>query len=174
MKRCEKELLLKKLGNLIDCNDLLVIAKRGDITVSELHGLRRDMRSEGAGFVVVKNTIARLAFSQRGIDVGDQLSGSCGIAFSKDHVAAARLLQKFAKSSGKMEINGGVLQGSVISSESMRALACLPPREVIIGQIAQLLVAPIRNIAKSVVFSARGICRALSYITEKQGGSDVK
>src|SRR5690606_16348610 len=110
--------------------------------------LRKKLRKAGVELRVVKNTLTRLAAEKADLkDLHAYLEGPTALAFGYDDpVSPAKILSEFAKDHKNLELKGGVLEGKVIDQAMVAALAELPTREVLLGQLAGLLQAPIRNL----------------------------
>lgn len=104
------------------------------ITVAEDTELRAQMRANGVEYFVVKNTLARFAAKNVGLDaLCDVLEGTTSIAVCEgDPVAAAKVVAEFSKKLAAQEkfiIKSGFVDGKVISPAEVQALAELPSRE---------------------------------------------
>jgi large subunit ribosomal protein L10 len=130
------------------------------LTVKELQDLRRSL-GENANYAVVKNTLAKIAAREAGIEgFDDLLNGPTAIAFiSGDVVEAAKGLRDFAKANPALIIKGGVLDGDFLDAKEVGKLADLESREVLMGKLAgamlasltqavQLLNAPVSQAAR--------------------------
>lgn len=139
-----------------------VLTEYRGLTVAELKQLRRQLGT-GAAYAVTKNTLARRAAAQAGIDGLDALfTGPTALAFvSGDPVAAAKSLRDFGRTHPALVIKGGVFEGRPISGDEVRRLADLESREVVLArlagamkakqsQAAALLAAPMTKLARLV------------------------
>lgn len=129
-----------------DSSATLLTEYRG-LTVAELKALRRQLGAEAA-YAVTKNTLARRAASQAGIDGLDPLfTGPTALAFvSGDPVAAAKSLRDFGRAHPALIIKGGVFEGRAISADEVRRLADLESREVLLAKLAGAMKA---NLSKA-------------------------
>ena len=127
-----------------------------------LEDLRRAL-GENANYAVVKNTLAKIAAAEVGIEgFDDLLTGPTAIAFiNGDVVEAAKGLRDFAKANPALVIKGGVLDGNTLDAAEIAKLADLESREVLLGKLAggmlatlsqavYLLNAPIAQAARLV------------------------
>jgi large subunit ribosomal protein L10 len=112
------------------------------LTVKQLQDLRRSL-GENANYAVVKNTLAKIAAGEVGIDgFDDLLTGPTAIAFiSGDVVMAAKGLRDFAKAHPALVIKGGVLDGNLLDASEVAKLADLESREVLLGKLAGAMLA---------------------------------
>ena len=85
-----------------------------------------------------------------------------------DPVAAAKILVDFAKKNDKLEIKAGFVDGKVINVDEVKALAELPPREVLIAKVLGGFNAPISGFVNVLNGNLRGLAVALNAIAEKK------
>jgi len=119
-----------------------VLTEYRGLTVKQLQDLRRSLRGN-ADYAVVKNTLAKLAANEAGIDgFDDLLTGPTAIAFiNGDVVEAAKGLRDFAKANPTLVIKGGVLDGKPLDAAEVAKLADLESREVLLGKLAGAMLA---------------------------------
>ena len=147
-----------------------VIVDYNGITVAQDTKLRKDLREAGVEYMVVKNTLLGIAAKDVGLDdIIPSLNGTTALAVSSDHVAAAKILSKYAdESKGKFSVKCGFVDGGVIDADGVKALAKLPSREVLIAQVLGGFNAPISGFANVLNANLRGLVVALNAIAEKQ------
>jgi len=119
-----------------------VLTEYRGLTVKQLQDLRRSL-GENANYAVVKNTLAKLAAGEVGIEgFDDLLTGPTAIAFiNGDVVVAAKGLRDFAKANPALVIKGGVLDGKPLDASEVAKLADLESREVLLGKLAGAMLA---------------------------------
>lgn len=124
-----------------------VLTEYRGLTVTELKQLRRQLGS-GAAYTVAKNTLAKRAAAQAGIDGLEALfTGPTALAFvSGDPVEAAKSLRDFGRAHPALIIKGGVFEGRTISADEVRRLADLESREVLLAKLAGAMKA---NLSKA-------------------------
>lgn len=120
------------------------------ITVAEDTALRVELRQNNVQYGVVKNTLARFAMNNVGLnELDDVLNGTTSLATSAgDPIAPMRVVNKYAKQlNGKFTIKGGFMDGKVLSLEEITALAELPSKDVLQAQALGMMLAPITSLA---------------------------
>ena len=127
-----------------------VVEYRG-LSVAEVTQLRRDLRAEGVEFKVYKNSLAQRAAEEAGAsELVKDLVGPNAIAFGPDAVAPARVLAKFAKTHDKLVLKSGIVEGKVVSVDTIKELSSLPNREGMLSMLLSCLQSPVRGFACAV------------------------
>ena len=163
LNRNEKAAVVTDVGRQAARSQTLALAEYRGLTVEHLNKLRVDARAKGVYLHVLKNTLARRAVAGTPFEVAQgAMVGPLIYGFSEDAVAAAKVISDFAKSNDKLIVKGGAFAGKALNADGIKALAAIPSREVLIAQVAGLLMSPIQRMA--------GVLAAL---VEKRGGSSV-
>ena len=143
----------------------VVVSYKG-INVADDTKLRRELREAGVHYAVVKNTMLRRAAEKAGLSGLDSvLEGSTALALSEsDHVAAAKILSKFAETNKALEVKAGFVEGEVVDAAAVSELA-----KVLVAKALGGLNAPISGFVCVLNANLRGLVVALNAIAEKQG-----
>ena len=170
ISRNEKQMQVQELVEQLGQAKGAVLTDYKGISVNKLTDLRRQLRKEGVEFKVVKNTLAKRAANELGIEgLNSHLEGPTAIAFSlEDPVAPAKSIANFIKANKTLEIKAGLVEGKVISLAGVQALAELPPREVLIAQVAGAMAAPISGFVNVLQGPIRKLTYALEAIRKQQ------
>jgi len=142
MARADKQAAVTEIVESFNEASGAVLTEYRGLTVKQLQDLRRSL-GENANYAVVKNTLAKIAASEAGIDgFDDLLVGPTAIAFiNGDVVEAAKGLRDFAKANPTLVIKGGVLDGKPLGATEIAQLADLESREVLMGKLAGAMLA---------------------------------
>lgn len=129
-----------------------VVVDYKGITVADDTTLRKELREAGVEYFVVKNTILGRAIEGTSVEgMKDVLEGTTALALSsEDYTAAARILSKFAESHENFKIKSGFLDGEVVDTATIDALAKLPTKEVLLATVCSVFQAPISAFARAV------------------------
>ena len=146
----EKEQQVAELQELFANAQSVVLTDYRGINVAQDVKLRAKMRAAGVEYRVAKNTLIKLAGHNAGYDCLDAyLEGPTAIAFSEDPVAAAKVIGDFIKENKVTSFKAGLLTGSFIDAAGIDALAKLPPRDVLLSQVASCFAAPLSSVARA-------------------------
>src|SRR4051794_34393118 len=142
MARADKQAAVAEIVDSFNDSAGAVLTEYRGLTVKQLQDLRRSLGAN-ANYAVVKNTLAKIAATEVGIEgFDDLLTGPTAIAFiNGDVVEAAKGLRDFAKANPTLVIKGGVLDGKSMSPAEITQLADLESREVLLAKLAGALKA---------------------------------
>lgn len=145
----QKKQVVSEIREKLERAQSVVLVDYRGLTVESVTELRNKYREAGVEYKVYKNTLMRFAFNELGIKEFDEhLNGPSAIALSYDDaVASARVTNDFAKTNKNLEIKAGMAEGNFMDVEEVKALAQIPPRDVLLGQLAGVLQANIKNLA---------------------------
>lgn len=151
----------------------MVLADYRGLTVDQDTELRSALRKAGVEYKVVKNTITKFAADQNGLNELDSfLNGPTAVAISStDPVAPAKILSDYAKKYEKLELKVGVVEGKVIDVAGIKALAELPPKEVLIAKVLGGFNAPISGFVNVLNGNIRGLVVALNAIAQQKANA---
>ena len=159
----EKQAIVATLTETLQSASSGVLVDYKGITVAEDTALRAELRAAGVEYAVVKNTLVRFAANNVGLEGLDEvLNGTTSMAISKeDPIAPMRIVNNYAKKLGdRFNIKAGFMDGKVLPLNDVFALAELPSKEALLGQVLGTMLAPITSLA--IVIKA---------IAEQQGAS---
>lgn len=167
MNRLKKEEWVDDLRSKLDSSSLIVVTQPLGLTVSEATSLRFKMKSEDAEFKVIKNTLAAIAVQGKAYGgLSDLFKGPVALAYSKDPIAAARIVAKYAKDNKKMSILGGFMDGKVLSQAQVHSLASLPSKDELRAKLIALISASATKLAILLKEPASRVARVLSARSE--------
>jgi len=137
MARPDKVAAVEALTQQFAGSNAVVLTEYRGLRVADLKKLRRSLGAD-TSYAIAKNTLARLAAKDAGIDgLDDALTGPTAFAFIKGDVATvAKGLRDFAKANPLLVIKGGVMDGKVLDATEVKALADLESREVLLAKLA--------------------------------------
>jgi len=172
MVRPEKEATVSEVRKKFEKATAVVLADYRGLNVLEVTELRKKLREAGVEYKVIKNTLTSLAAKDAKVEGLDQfLSGPTAIAFSYDDlVTPAKILAGFAKDHKNLTLKGGVLEGKVIGAQSVKALAELPSREILLGQVAGLFQSPMRGLVTVLSGPLRNFVYVVEAVRKQKAG----
>jgi len=150
MDRTQKADQIEWISGVFSKNAVVVVAN-GGLTVAQMTELRRELRAAGAGMKVIKNRLAKIAITGKPAEkVASLFKGPTAIAFSEDPVAAAKVIDAYAKKNEKLVVLGGAMGAEVMNAAGVKALASMPSREELIGSLVQAILSPGANLVSAI------------------------
>ena len=146
-------------ADIKDAQSVVIVDYRG-LTVAQDTELRKQLRDAGVVYKVCKNTMMKRAFEGTEFEgLSNVLEGPSAIAISKeDATAPARIICNFAKEADKLEVKGGVVEGTVYDVAGIKEISSIPSREELLSRLLGSMQSPITNFA-----------RVIKQIAEKDG-----
>lgn len=168
--RKQKEDIVGLLSDEIRESKGVVFANFHGLTMKESDELRSVCKSAGVRYVVTKKTLLRKAAEIAGfaIDAKAYDGGVSVLASRSDEVAPAQVLAGFAKSHEIARIFSGILDGKLIGDKEVAALAKLPNKQQLLGQLVATINAPVSGFVNVLAGNLRGFVTVLGAIKEKK------
>jgi large subunit ribosomal protein L10 len=167
----KKEAAVAELTEVMKSAKGIYFADFTGLDVPTFTQLRKQLREESVAFRVIKNRLAKMAAKEAGLEgLGDMLSGPTGLVTSEeDPVSPARILSQFAdKTEGRPKMKAGYVEGRIILDEQLEALAKLPPREILLGQMVSAMQGPISGLVFTLSAILQSLVGTLHALAEKR------
>jgi len=168
--RAKKAEQVEKLSKDLKNVSSLIVTTYSKLTVAQDYELRKTLRSSGAKYTVVKNTLAERAAKGTKLEEAlKDLSGVTSIAYTEgDPVALAKALSKYAKDHPEFTFKAGVVEGRVVTISQIQALATMPSKEEIMSKLLFLINAPAQRLVTVMNAVGRDIAVVISQGVDKQ------
>jgi large subunit ribosomal protein L10 len=168
--RPEKVSTVAEIAEKLAGAQAVFVSEYRGLNVKQLAGVRNALRPVGAEHVVYKNTLARIAVRDAGVDgLENILVGPTALTFVTGDIAgAAKALRDSSKTLPTLIVLGGVLGGVPLSADDVNALAELPSREELLARIAGAFQAPLVKTAGLLSALPRKFAYGLQALIEKQ------
>jgi len=155
ISRDKKNTLVAEMSETLASSKMTVFAQYQGLSVADVQELRKLAREAGVTIKVVKNRLVRVAMSS--IDTykdtnTSALNGQLLYAMSTDdEVAPAQVLDKFAKNHPALQFAGAFSgEGALLSADEVKALAKLPSKNELIGQVVSQLLSPVHDVTNAL------------------------
>ncbi len=168
--RPEKVSTVAEIAEKLSGAQAVFVSEYRGLNVKQLAGVRNALRPVGAEHVVYKNTLARIAVREAGVDgLENILVGPTALTFVTGDIAgAAKALRDSSRTLPTLIVLGGVLGGVPLSADDVNALAELPSREELLARIAGAFQAPLVKTASLLSALPRKFAYGLQALIEKQ------
>lgn len=175
MNREEKAAVIDEIaGQITESEAIFAVDYRG-ITVTQVAELRTKLRDADASFRVVKNTLTERAAGQADAEaLKPLLSGPTALTFVRGDVAlAAKAVADYGKATELLAFKGGLMNGEALEPAQIHALAKLPSRQVLYGQLVGIVASPITGMARGLNALISGVAIALGQVAEKKASGEI-
>lgn len=171
--RSEKEAVVAEVRDKLVKSSAVIVTEYRGLRVPDLASLRTSLRGVGAEYRVYKNTLARFAAREAGVEGLDALlTGPTALTFVDGDVAAvAKTLKEYAKTNPLLVIRGGAVANKAVSAKDIEVLADLPPREVMLAQLAGLMQAPLVKTAGLLQALPRNMAYGLKALVDQKSAA---
>ena len=147
--KIEKKALIDKAEKAIKGAKSIVFVNFHNLVVADDQAMRKALRNEGIGYLVVRKTLAKIALKEAGIEgTMPEFVGELAMVYGDDLTAPAREFYTFQKKyKDSVKIVGGIFEGKYMSVEEMTAIAMIPSQQTLYAQFVNLINSPIQRFA---------------------------
>jgi large subunit ribosomal protein L10 len=170
MSKEDKVEAVRQITADLQANEVYYFVDYRGLTFSEATELRARLAKADASLKVVKNTLARRAAEEAGVEgLEDLLKGPTAIAYCHgDPVQAAKVIQDFIKESKKAAVRGGRLQQSLLTAADVEALSTMPSRDQLIAQLVGAIASPLVGLANVLNGPIRSLVMVMGQVQEQK------
>lgn len=152
----DKKAVVAEVSAQVANAQTIAVAEYRGIEVGDLTVLRAKAREAGVYLRVLKNTLVRRAIAETPFaGLSDQLTGPLIYGISEDPVAAAKVLNDFAKGNDKLVLKAGSYAGKTLDKAGVQALASIPSREELLAKLLGVMQAPVSGFACTLAALAK-------------------
>jgi large subunit ribosomal protein L10 len=172
MNRDQKAAVVAEVAAQIEGSEAVFAVDYRGISVPQAAELRTKLNEAGARFRVVKNTLTELAADRAGADsLKEVLEGPTAFTFvapeGGDVALAAKALAQFRRETDLLEFKGGVMGGEALTAEQIGAIARLPAKDVLHGQLVGMIASPITGLVRGLNALIAGLAIQLRQIADE-------
>lgn len=169
MNREEKAAVVDRIAGELESSQAVFAVDYRGITVSQVAALRAKLRAADATFTVVKNSLTERAADKAGAEaLKPILEGPTALTFVRgDAAAAAKALTEAQRETEVLAFKGGLMDGQALSADDIRAIAKLPSREVLYGQLVGLVASPLGGLVRTLNGLIQGLAVQLGQIRDQ-------
>jgi large subunit ribosomal protein L10 len=148
----EKEKIVQEMADKFGRASSIYLVDFAGMDVNITNELRRNFRESNIEYRVLKNTLAKISFKHAGIEEMDQfLTGVNAYAISYDDpTLPAKVMNKNKTISEKLKLKAALFEGKVVGSDQVGALAKLPSRDELLGQLVSMLNSPMTKLVSTL------------------------
>lgn len=168
LTKVQKNQIIDELAEKLQKNSTVVFTNYQGLKTEELLELRAKLRTLQGEYKVLKNTLSERAFQKiqaGGVDA--YLTGPTAIVLGNDLLAAAKIVATFAKDHEKLKIKACLSDGKIYTGDQVKALAQLPPREVLLAKVVGLIASPLSRLVGVLSNPLRDLVGTLDALAKK-------
>ena len=142
------------------------------LSVEDMTKLRKSLKEQNGNIQVIRNTLSLRAMEGSEIlkkTYSPQLKGPNAFVLAfEDSVKVAKIIDDFSKDHELFKIKGAVLEGSALEPQEVKALAQLPPKEVLKAQFLGLLAQPLTQFVRTIKEVPQAFVRVIGAKKDKK------
>ena len=147
----DKKAAVAEIGAKVAHAQSIVLAEYRGLEVGDMTKLRAKARDAGVYLRVLKNTLARRAVEGTPFaGLAEHMVGPLAYGISPDPVAAAKVLNEFAKANEKFVIKAGAMPGQIMTPKQVATLATMPSREELLAKLLGTMQAPVTKFVQTL------------------------
>ena len=171
LTRADKKQAIANISEKITKSGATFLVDFKGMDVEQVTTLRKQLSNLDSEMRVVRNTLAKRALMDHPeieADLSKDFVGTNALVFSYGDVgASAKALKDYSKEVEFLVLKKGVMDGKVLSKESVEALADLPPKEVLQAMLLGTLQAPMSKFVRTLSAVPSGFVRVLAANKDK-------
>ncbi len=174
MDRSEKATSIAELRDKLHAARSAVLTDFRGLSVAEITELRSLLRQNAVEYMVVKNSLARLAVKDTDLaSLAGYFEGPTAVAISRaDPAGVSKVLSTWAKTRPTFLLKGGMVEGQLVNPAEIVALADLPPRSILLARMAGAFQAPLHALARVLAGPVRALASVLDQVRVQKEQSE--
>lgn len=165
----EKKAVVAEVSEQVASAQAIVLAEYRGLTVTEITSLRAEARKAGVYLRVLKNTLVRRAIDGTPFSgLTNDMVGPLMFGISADPVAAAKVMNSFAKTNDKFVIKAGAMPDEVLDAAGVKALASMPSREELLSKLLGTMQAPVAKFVQTLNEVPTKFVRGLAAVRDQK------
>ena len=148
----DKKIIIDALQDQVNNSPYVIVIDYTGMTVPQFSELRNRLSAAGAECHVAKNSYLRKAMADAGLpDIGDSLVGQTAFVSGQSEIfAAAKAISNFEKEFKKPSMKIGVLDGTILDADKLKAISSIISRESVLSQLLGTINEPAARIARVI------------------------
>jgi large subunit ribosomal protein L10 len=175
LNREQKAAAIAEIADDIRESDAIFAVDFRGISVPQAAEVRTRLREADARFRVVKNTLTERAADESGAEaLKPLLAGPTALTFVRgDAAMAAKAISTFHRETELLAFKGGLMNGEALDPAQLQAIAQLPSRDVLYGQLVGVVASPITGLVRGLNALISGLAIALGQVAEKKESGEI-
>jgi len=165
----EKKAVVAEVSKQIENAQSIILAEYRGVDVGNMTSLRVKARNSGVYLKVLKNKLVKRAIEDTPFSsLSEDMVGPLVFGISDDPVAAAKVLNDFAKENDLFVIKSGAMPNERLDADAIKALASLPSREELLAKLLGTMQAPITTFVRTLNEVPTKFVRGLAAVRDQK------
>ncbi|KRO78501.1 MAG: 50S ribosomal protein L10 [Methylophilales bacterium BACL14 MAG-120910-bin43] len=165
----EKKAVVAEVSKQIENAQSMILAEYRGVDVGDMTSLRAKARNSGVYLKVLKNKLVKRAVENTPFSsLSEDMVGPLVFGISDDPVAAAKVLNDFAKENNLFVIKSGAMPNERLDANAIKALASLPSREELLAKLLGTMQAPIAKFVRTLNEVPTKFVRGLAAVRDQK------
>jgi large subunit ribosomal protein L10 len=170
MNKSEKSDEIKEISERFNRANAVILSEFAGLNGETLRQLRVTVRKANGEFRVMKNTLVQKAIENSAYKpIQSYFEGPIGVIFGYDDpIGSIKAAKEFSEKQKTFKLKGGMMEGKVLDVKGIQAVAILPSRPVMIGQLLSRMQSPLHGIVLTLNGVLGKFVYALNAVKEKR------
>lgn len=143
----QKQGVVSEISDKLNASKSVVLFSYQGLSVADIAELRRELRKVDSEVKIYKNTLVKRAMGDNNIDIDTHLDGPNAIVFGKEILEPIKVLSEFNKAHKEVEIRTGIVEGEVVSIDTIKEYAAIPSMEGLLTMLAGGMIEHVKNLS---------------------------
>ena len=143
----DKQKTVDEITSKLDKSESVILFSYQGLTVADIAELRRELRSNNSEVKIYKNTLVKRALDSKNINIDSFLEGPNAIVFGETVLEPIKALSNFQKAHNAVEIQTGIINGEVVTVDTINEYASIPSMEGLLTMLAGGMIEHVKNLS---------------------------
>ena len=143
----QKQGIVSEIKDKVDNSKSVILFSYQGLSVADIADLRKKLREVDSEVKIYKNTLVKIAMDDKKINIDDYLDGPNAIVFGKEILEPIKVLSEFNKSHDAVEIRTGIVDGEVVTLDTIKEYASIPSMEGLLTMLAGGMIEHVKNLS---------------------------
>ena len=143
----EKQNVVEEITKKLDDSKSVILFSYQGLTVADIADLRKELRNNESEVKIYKNTLLKRALDSKNINLDSFLEGPNAVIFGKSVLEPIKVISKFKKDHDAIEIQTGVIEGEVVTVDTINEYAAIPSMEGLLTMLAGGMIEHVKNLS---------------------------
>ncbi|MDP8253136.1 MAG: 50S ribosomal protein L10 [Candidatus Kaelpia aquatica] len=165
-----RQLMMDDYKGKMEDSEYVFFTNFKGISADGMRDVRSQLRKHSAGVVVVNNSLFKRTLRDLKMDMFlEYVDGEVAVIYGKDEpIAITKLIQDLKKKNESFSVKAGYLEDRLLNSEEVKELASIPSREILYGQVVNLMKSPLNGLVFALKSNIQSLINVIKGIKEKK------